>query len=192
MNNINNQAGNAHSDINSTQFPEDNTAVKVNEGHLDRILSDLETIRSKNKESISQLNGHYQENSDGSFHSYATEEASANGINQVRIYIEAQYSSGSISGYHIRYTEFDTTGNILGYVESQLDANGTTLDYDHGKSGMQRDIIAEPTAEIGGVLAESINSFPLQGVDIDISNTFITSNIRYVATLSSTVIGIYL
>lgn len=191
MNNINIQSRSVHSDINSMQSSDVNTAIKVNSGHLERILSDVVKI-ILNKESICQLAGDYQENSDGSFHSYTTEEASADGVNQVRIYIEAQYRSGSISGYHIQYTEFDTAGNILGYVESQLDANGTTLDYDHGKSGMQRDIIAEPTAEIGGLLAESINSFPLQGIDIDIANTFIASNIRYVATLSSTVIGIYL
>ncbi|EEQ08851.1 hypothetical protein ymoll0001_38240 [Yersinia mollaretii ATCC 43969] len=128
MNIINDHVENVNPDIGSITLPIEIPAIKMNEGQLERILSDLNKIRGNDKSVIGQLPGSYQENSDGTFHSYSIEEMKVGSTNKMKIYVEAEYSAGNISGYTIKYTESDMTGNILGSVESKLDADGTTID----------------------------------------------------------------
>ncbi|MDN0124683.1 hypothetical protein QVN60_16105 [Yersinia aleksiciae] len=188
MQTVNNQIENIHSDIDSTQFPNDGPVVKVNDGHLERILSDMEIIRS-NKDAINQLSGEYQANSDGTFHSYSTEEVNTEGVNKVKIYIEAEYSSGNINGYTVHLTESDTAGNILGSVESQLDAEGTSIDDTNVESRMTSDAAADVITGKEWLLTESINSFPFQGDEM--VNTVIANDIIVGAALACTIIGVY-
>ncbi|WP_145520479.1 hypothetical protein [Yersinia mollaretii] len=128
MNIINDHVENVNPDISSITLPIEIPVIKMSEGQLERILSDLSKIRENDKSAISQLPGSYQENSDGTFHSYSLEEMKVGSTNKMKIYVEAEYSAGNISGYTIKYTESDITGNILGSVESKLDADGTTID----------------------------------------------------------------
>lgn len=195
MNIINDQVENVNPDMSSTPLPGENTAVKMNEGHLERILSDMEKIRENDKEAISQLPGSYQENSDGTFHSYSIEEMKVGSTNKMKIYVEAEYSAGNISGYTIKYTESDMTGNILGSVESKLDADGTTIDHlndgtavglNKTESEVVSQIVTDPPVGKEAQLIESINSFPLYGEEL--VSVLMASNIMVRTTLASVII----
>ncbi|WP_145519221.1 hypothetical protein [Yersinia bercovieri] len=176
MSMINNQTGSINPESNSTLLNEEGT-VKVNQHHLEKTLSDVAKI-IENKSAANQCSGYYQENSDGTFHSYSTEAANAEGINNVKIYVEAEYSADNIVGYTVKFTEFDAAGNILGNVESKLDADGTTIDHHKVDDGMLNDTVTDPLIGKEFSLVESIHSFPLGSVDI------VTNDIMAVTTLA--------
>ncbi|CNF68282.1 hypothetical protein [Yersinia mollaretii] len=195
MNIINDQVESVNPDISSTPLPGESAIVKVNDGHLVRILSDMEKISENDKAAISQLSGSYQENSDGTFHSYSTEETNADGTNKVKITVEAKYSSGNISGYTVQYTEYDMAGNLLGSAESELDADGTTIDLPNddptvGLNKTEGEVVSQIVTDspVGkeGQLIESINSFPLYGEEL--VSVLMASNIMVRTALASVII----
>lgn len=142
----------------------DEVTVKVKESHLESTFFDMESIMSNNRETISQLTGNYQVNSDGTFKSYSTEDESADGVNKVKIHIDAEYSSGDINGYAIKYTAYDLAGNILGSISSKLDADGTDIDCDNVESQMTYGVAASSLTTEGpeSLLVEAINGFLTQ------------------------------
>lgn len=176
MSMINNKTASIKPESNSTLLNEGGV-VKANQDHLEKTLSDVAKI-IVDKSAVNQCSGYYQENSDGTFHSYSTEAANADGINNVKIYIEAEYSSDNIVGYIVKFTEFDAAGNILGNIESKLDEHGTAIEHHKVDDGMLNDTVTDPLIGREFSLVESIHSFPLGSVDI------VTNDIMAVTTLA--------
>ena len=138
----------------------DKVIIKVKNSHLESTFFDMESIMSNSSETISQLTGNYQVNSDGTFKSYTTEGESADGNNNVKIHIDAEYRSGEINGYTIKYTAYDFAENILGSTSSKLGVNGSDIGSDNVESQMTYDVAASLiTEDPGSLLVEAINGF---------------------------------
>lgn len=189
MSMINNQTESINPESNSTLLNEGG-AVKVNQHHLEKTLSDVAKIIA-DKNAVNQCSGYYQENSDGTFHSYSTEAANAEGINNVKIHVEAEYISDNIVGYTMNITEFDSAGNKLSNIESKLDADGTTIGHHEMEGGMVNDAVAGSLIGKEFPLVESIHSFPLGSVDIVATDIMAVTTLAGVAFAGTIIAGVF-